>query len=328
MSVSLGCSTSFGRRVAIAALLLGTGTGLAACSDSDEPSATTQASAAATGGSFPVAVLSGPLDGGENITIEERPEAVISISPTATEMLFAVGAGEQVIAVDDQSDFPTDAPVTDLSGFEPNVEAILGYSPDLVLTSNEDPELVSALDTAGVTTLVLPAAQDLEEAYSQVERIGQATGQVEGADEVVADMKTGVEKAVADAQGAGTLTYFHELDPTLFTATSDTFIGEVYGLFGLTNIADAAAGAGDTYPQLSAEFVVQANPDLVFLADGQCCQVTPESLVTRAGWSSIKAVTNGGVYVLDEDVASRWGPRVVEFAQSVGAAITGLNATQ
>jgi iron complex transport system substrate-binding protein len=321
-------STQGRRSVLLAALLLGTSVGLAACGGDDEPSTTTEASESAGEASFPVEVLSGPVDGGSSITIEERPEAIVSLSPTATEMLFAVGAGEQVVAVDDQSDYPADAPVTDLSGFQPNVEAILGYSPDLVLTSNEDPDLLSGLESGGVTTLVLPAAQNLEEAYSQVERIGAATGQVESAADVVSDMQSGVEKAVADAQGAGSLTYFHELDPTLFTATSDTFIGEVYGLFGLTNIADAAAGQGDTYPQLSAEFVVQANPDLIFLADGQCCQVTPESLSTRAGWSSITAVTDGGVYVLDEDVASRWGPRVVEFAESVSAAITGVTSQQ
>jgi iron complex transport system substrate-binding protein len=317
---------TFGRRsVVLAALLLGTSVGLAACGGNDEPSTTTEAATSAAGAaSFPVEVLSGPLEGGTTITIEEQPDAIVSLSPTATEMLFAVGAGEQVVAVDDQSDYPPEAPVTDLSGFQPNVEAILGYAPDLVLTSNEDPDLLSGLKSGGLTTLVLPAAQDLEEAYSQVERIGAATGQVESAADVVSDMRTGVEKAVADAQGVGSLTYFHELDPTLFTATSDTFIGQVYGLFGLTNIADAAASQGDTYPQLSAEFVVQANPDLIFLADGQCCQVTPETVAARAGWSSITAVTNGGVHVLDEDVASRWGPRVVEFAESVSDAVTGV----
>jgi iron complex transport system substrate-binding protein len=310
-------------RILLAAVLVGASAGLAACGgDGESPSTTTDAAAsAATEGEFPVEVLSGPLDGDENVTIEERPDAIVSLSPTATEMLFAVGAGEQVVAVDDQSDFPADAPVTDLSGYQPNVEAILGYSPDLVVTSTEDPALLSGLETAGVATLLLPSALDLAEAYSQVERIGQATGQVGEAQDVVSDMRTGVEKAVADAGGADSLTYFHELDPTLFTATSDTFIGQVYDLFGLTNIADAA-GQGDAYPQLSPEFIVQANPDLIFLADGQCCQVTPESVAARAGWSELKAVTQGGVHVLDEDIASRWGPRVVEFAESVGDAIS------
>jgi iron complex transport system substrate-binding protein len=308
--------------ILLAGVILGASAGLAACGSDESPSTTTDAAAsAASDATFPVEVLSGPLDGGENITIEERPEAIVSLSPTATEMLFAVGAGEQVVAVDDQSDYPTDAPVTDLSGYQPNVEAILGYSPDLVVTSTDDPTLLSGLDAASVPALVLPSALDLEEAYSQVERIGQATGQVEGAQDVVSDMRTGIEKAITNAGNAGSLTYFHELDPTLYTATSDTFIGQVYDLFGLTNIADAA-GQGDAYPQLSSEFVVQANPDLIFLADGQCCQVTPEAVAARAGWSGITAVTEGGVHVLDEDIASRWGPRVVDFAESVGNAIS------
>jgi iron complex transport system substrate-binding protein len=268
------------------------------------------------GGAFPVSVLSGAPDSGEEVTIPARPEAIVSLSPTATETLWAVGAGEQVVAVDDQSDYPAEVPTTDLSGYTPNVEAILGYEPDLVLTAGDDPDLLSGLAAAGVPVLVLPSAVDLEDAYGQVERIGAATGQVAGAAEVVARMQTEIEAAVAAVpERAEPITYFHELDPSLYTVTGETFVGEVYALFGMASIADAAGG--DAYPQLSQEYVVEADPDVILLADSQCCDATPATVAERAGWADITAVRTGQVHVLDEDVASRWGPRTLDFAQQV-----------
>jgi iron complex transport system substrate-binding protein len=315
------------RRSALTALAL-TALALAACGDPTDPDGTdasgpvtaTGALSAPAGdsagdGAFPVTVASG--DG--EITIEERPEAVVSLSPTATETLFAVGAGDQVVAVDDQSDFPAEAPVTELSGYEPNVEAILGYSPDLVLASDDSNDLVAGLSAAGVPTLLLPAATTLDEAYDQIEVIGAATGTVGGAAEVVAGMRTDVEEILAGLPPAAEpLTYYHELDPTYFSVTSATFIGDVYARLGLENVADTATDpAADPYPQLTEEFLVTADPDLIFLADGECCGVTPEQVAARPGWSGMTAVTEGRVHPVDEDLASRWGPRVVDFMADV-----------
>lgn len=280
------------------------------------PGGSTPATTPAESGDFPVSVRSGSADAGTEVTIPARPEAIVSLSPTATETLWAVGAGEQVVAVDDQSDYPAEVPTTDLSGFTPNVEAILGYEPDLVLTAGDDPDVLSGLEAADVPALVLPSAADLEEAYAQVERIGAATGHVAEAAEVVARMQTEIESAVdAVPDRAEPITYFHELDPSLYTVTGDTFIGEVYALFGMASIADAAGG--DAYPQLSQEYVVEADPDVILLADSQCCDVTPAAVAERAGWADLTAVRTGQVHVLDEDVASRWGPRVAEFARTV-----------
>lgn len=266
---------------------------------------------------FPVTVASGAAGDTTEVTIPARPEAIVSLSPTATETLWAVGAGDQVVAVDDQSDYPEDVPTTDLSGYTPNVEAILGYEPDLVLTSSEEPDLLSGLAAADVPALVLPAAADLDEAFAQIERIGAATGHVADAAGVVAEMRREIDAAVAAVpERDEPVTYFHELDPSLYTVTSDTFIGEIYSLFGMESIADAAGG--DAYPQLSKEYVVQADPDVILLADGQCCQVTPEAVAKRAGWAGLTAVRTGQIHVLDDDVASRWGPRVSEFATTVG----------
>ena len=135
-------------------------------------------------------------------------------------------------------------------------------------------------------------------------------------------MKTKIDAAVASVPKlTKPPTYYHELDNTLFSVTSNTFIGEVYGLFGLHNIADAVEG-DNNYPQLNAEFIVSQNPDLVFLADTKCCGETPATVAARPGWTKVSAVITGNVVNLDDDVASRWGPRVVDYVQVVAAAVT------
>jgi iron complex transport system substrate-binding protein len=269
---------------------------------------------------FPVTVVSGQGPDITELVIDEQPTSIVSISPTATEMLFAVGAGEQVVAVDAFSYYPEEAPVTDLSGFEPNVEAILGYEPDLVVASGDPGDLVSGLEAAGVPTLLLPSALDLDEAYDQIERVGAATGHLEAAESLTEQMAADIEAAVASAEVSEPLSYYHELDPSFFTASGDTFIGQVYGLFGLENIADAT---GEAYPQLSQEFVVEADPDVIFVTSGDFSD-SPETISARPGWEGITAVENGDVVVVDADEASRWGPRVVDFVESVAEALPAV----
>ncbi|MGW0022214.1 ABC transporter substrate-binding protein [Rhodococcus sp. NPDC003382] len=253
------------------------------------------------------------------------PQAIVSLSPTSTEMLYAIGAGDQVIAVDDRSDYPAEAPVTDLSGFTPNVEAILGYEPDLVVSNADTADLVAGLEQAGVETLILPAAEDLDDTYDQIEQLGAATGHVGEAAELVAQMKTDIDETLAGLPERETpLTYYHELDNTFYSVTDDTYIGQIYGMLGLRSIATG----GDGYPQLSNEFILEQNPDVVFLADGQCCGVTPEVVAARAGWNELSAVRDGRVYVLDEDIASRWGPRVVDLVRELAAIVAAAPAAQ
>lgn len=274
----------------------------------------------ATETSFPVSVTSG--DG--RITVSERPTRIVSLSPTATEMLFAVGAGDQVVAVDDQSDHPPEAPTTDLSGFQPNVEAILAEEPDLVLAQSDPGGLVDGLAEADVPTLLLPSATVLEDAYAQLERVGAVTGHVAGAAEVVGRMRAEMAEIVASLPDREqSLTYYHELDPTFYTITGDTFVGDVYGRLGLDSIADAASAEG-AYPQLSQEFVVEADPDVIFLADAQCCDVTAEAVAERPGWGEISAVQNDAVFEVDADLASRWGPRIVDYARNVAERLAAL----
>ncbi len=253
------------------------------------------------------------------------PSAIVSLSPTATEILFAIGAGDQVIAVDDQSNYPAEAAAksTDLSGFEPNVEAIAAFEPDLVVHDGTT-DLATSLDTLGIPNWVGSAATSFDDIYAQIEQLGAATGHVAEAAELVAQMTADIDAAVASIVPPSVpLSFYHELDPTFYSVTSNTFIGQVYGLFGLRNVADTAEGTSD-YPQLSAEFLISQSPDLVFLADTKCCGETPGTVAVRPGWDAIAAVANGNVIALDDDVASRWGPRVVELVQVIAASVNAI----
>ena len=246
--------------------------------------------------------------------------AIVSLNPTATEMLFAIGAGDQVIAVDNFSYYPPEAPtVEDLSAFDPNIEAIADLDPDLVVV--QDATIVDQLDGLGIESLVLPAAETFDDTYAQIAELGELTGNEDEAAALVEQMQADIDAAVSSVEAPEGLTYYHELDNTLFSVTSNTFIGEVYGLFGLSNIADDV-GDQTTYPQLTEEYVLTADPDLIFLADTLCCEQTAETVAERPGWGALAAVRNGTVIELDDDVASRWGPRIVVFVEDIAEALT------
>jgi iron complex transport system substrate-binding protein len=298
---------------------------LVACGGNDDTAAPPATSSAAVetapAPEFPVTV---EADNGP-VTFAEEPNAIVSLSATATETLFAIGAGEQVLAVDDQSNFPADAPVSDLSGFQPNVEAIAGYEPDLVVAAYDPGGLVNGLEKLDIPVLLQDAAPDLEAAYEQIEALGAATGNADGAETVVESMQIEIEELAASVPGAAGATIYHELGPDFFTATSETFIGSVYELFGLVNIADAAADAdAGGYPQLSGEYIVSESPDLVVLADTKCCEQTAATVAKRPGWDQIDAVVNGDIVEADDDIASRWGPRTVDFVALIAEALGGM----
>src|SRR5262245_56811490 len=249
---------------------------------------------------------------------EPAPKRIVSLSPTATEMLYGIGAGRQVVAVDDQSNYPPRAPRTRLSAFRPNAEAVARYGPDQVVVATDTNNVVGALRRLRIRVMVNPAARGLSDSYAQIRRLGAATGHAAAADRLVGRMRRGVARVVRSLpRPRRPLTYYHELDQNLFTATSHTFIGQVYGLLGLRNIADEADKTGSGYPQLSAEFLIAADPDLIFLVDNKSCGQNARTVAARPGWDAIAVVRRGAVIPEDDDVASRWGPRIVDFLREV-----------
>jgi iron complex transport system substrate-binding protein len=258
------------------------------------------------------------------VTIMKRPARIVSLSATATEDLYAVGAGIQVVAVDSYSTYPPQAPRTHLSGFTPNIEAIAKHRPDLVLIDTDANHIVRELGKVGIPVLVEPPAANLNDVYAEITQIAKVTGHAQTASRVNANIRRQVAAIVRSVPRPTTpLTVYHELDQHFYSATSHTFIGEMYKLLGLVNIADKAKGSG-TYPQLSAEYIIASNPDLIVLADTVCCGQTRATVAARPGWSGISAVKSGEVVPVNDSIASEWGPRIVLFLKAVASAVKTL----
>lgn len=296
------------RRILLALLALL----LAACGDDG---AGAEPPASAVMGGFPVVV--------DGVEIPAAPQRIVSASASHTEILFAIGAGDLVIATDFFSNHPPAAEDTQkIDAFNVSVEAIADLDPDLVVLAFDPGDVVPALERLAIPTLLFDAPADLEDVYGQIQRLGTAVGRVPEAEALAAGLRDEIAEIVAGIPAdAEPPTYYHELDPYLFTVTSSTFIGGLYRLLGLENVADPADADGFGYPQLTAEFLLAEDPDWIFLADTVCCAASAATLADRPGWDSLTAVREGRVVELDDDVASRWGPRIVDFLRTVAEAI-------
>jgi len=254
-----------------------------------------------------------------------EPTRIISLSPSATEILFGIGAGHQVIAVDDNSDYPSNAPFSKLSSFTPNVEALAAYHPDLVVlqsSATNAATIQSDLQKLKINVFLEVTPSNITEAYAEFVALGKVTGHPSRAKALVTTMKAQIGEILAKAKKKNPVTIFHELDNTLYSADSSTFIGQIYSDFNFTNIADAAHAGG--YPQLSAESVIKANPQVIFLDDGPYGE-SASTVASRPGWSAISAVKNKHVIVLPLDIPDRWGPRLVDFYRFIAQATAKIN---
>ncbi len=320
-------SGRFGRRLlgAVAGLTL-----LTSACGSDDASSSDTSDVSATASVAETTAPESPTTDDSVVSVDTggEVERVVSLSPTHTEIMFAIGAGDLLVAVDEFSDYPEEAQAlpNELSAFDNNVEAIAAYEPDLVLIGGDFNGLGPQLDELDIGWWDGPAAVTIDDTFRQIEELGAATGHEEEAAALVESMQTEIDEIVATTPTPDEpLTVFHELDDTLFSLDSTTLFGELYGLLGLQNIADTAEGDSGGYPQLSAEFVVSADPDLIFLADTKCCGQSLETVAARDGWADMTAVQTGNVIELDDDVASRWGPRIVDFLRAVSDAVTAAS---
>jgi iron complex transport system substrate-binding protein len=272
---------------------------------------------------FPVTIVTAS----GKVTVTKKPRRIVSLSPTATESLFAIHAGPQVVAVDDQSDYPMTVPKTTLSGFTPNVEAIAAYRPDLVVAAYDPKGLSTALRKLGITVVVQGAVSTFKGAYQQIRQLGLITGHEPDSARVIAGMRLRINGIIRSSRAkANGLSVYHELTPDLYSASTKSFVGKVYEALGLRNIADAADSAGTGYPQLSAEYIVSESPDLIVLADGVCCGQRPSTVAARPGWDRVNAVRTGSIVRIDDSIASRWGPRLVNFFRAMSSAIVRLTS--
>ncbi len=252
------------------------------------------------------------------------PGCVVSLSPTATETLFAIGAGRQVKAVDKDSDYPARGlPAKRVDSLNPSVEALIGIcptsashpstKPDLVVISFDANTIKEKLTALGVKVVAQPPPTSVAGALAQIRQLGALTGHAASADALAASIRRRIDADVASVprHPGKRLTVYYELDPTYYSLTSATFVGTLLKSLGAVNIADPESTTADAgYPQLSAEYIIRADPRLVFLADTLCCHASRASLAKRPGFATVAAVKDGHVVGLSDDVASRWGPRL------------------
>jgi iron complex transport system substrate-binding protein len=260
------------------------------------------------------------------VSLPQRAMRIVSLTDAATEDLFAIGAGNQVVAVDEYSTYPRGVPTTKLSGFAPNVEAIAKYHPDLVITSQNIEDIGKHLAALGIPLLYDGAPNNLSGAYQQITQLGQVTGHASQASALVHRMRRRVASIIASVKKENpSITVYDERDQTYYSVSSNTFIGQMYKLLGLKNIADAAAKTS-VYPQLSAEYIIASNPDLIVLADTNCCGQSAKTVAARPGWGAINAVKNHDVLVVNDTIASEWGPRIVDFLADVARDVRKIEA--
>lgn len=292
---------------------------------SSEPVASTDSATGAgmaTSGaaSYPVTVTAANGD----VTLASRPSAIVTLSPTSTEMLYAIDAGAQVVAADKNSNYPAGVPNATFDAYQLNIESVTTFHPDLVISSYLSDDEIAKFKALKIPVLVAPPAVTLDDTYAQIDQIGSLTGHVAEATALIERMKSDIAKIVKDATHFDPpATYYYELDQTYYSQTSDTYFGGLLASLGLHSIADKAEGAASSggYPQLSAEFIVKSDPDYMFLADATCCSQTPVTVAARPGWAGLQAVTGGRVIALDDDLAARWGPRVVDLMREVADAL-------
>jgi iron complex transport system substrate-binding protein len=258
---------------------------------------------------------------GREVTLSGPAQRVISLAPSNTEILFAIGAGDQVVGRDQLSDYPEAAKsVTDIgSAFEAlDTETIVSLTPDLVLAAEiNTPEQVKQLEDLGLTVYYLNNPLTLEEMYGNLEIVAQLTGHEDETATVIESLKARVaavdEKIAPISSRPGV---FYELDGTdpakPFTAGKGTFITQLIDRAGGYNIASELDG----YPQMSLEQVVAADPAFIILGDARY-GVTPESIAQRPGWENLSAVKNGMVLPFNDDLVSRPGPRLVDALEEL-----------
>lgn len=256
------------------------------------------------------------------------PTRILSLSASATQMLYAIGAGNQVIGVDKYSTWPPAAPRTKFTGFENSVEGYATMHPDLIVLASASAPVAAGLRKIGIRSIVLPAATTLAEAEAQITKLGRATGHEAAAQSVNATVEADLARDVAAAARHGVgASYYVEIDPTYYSANSATFIGSLMSRFGMRSIADGAKQPNSGYPQLSAEYVLSANPDFVFLADTVCCGQSVASFVSRPGFALMKAVRTKHVVAVNDSTASEWGPHSIEaFAAQIAKTLNAAHS--
>lgn len=250
---------------------------------------------------------------GRQVELPRRINRVISLAPANTEIMFAIGAGDKLVGVDEFSNYPAAAlALPKVGGFlDVNVEAVVALRPDLVLVSSMHRAPVEKLEPLGIPCLVVEP-RNISQVYSSIELLGRLTGREAGARRVVEEIKAslaGVAAKIETVPPAERRLVFYEVwgDP-LQSAGPNTYIHEIITLAGGRNLT---ADAATDYPLIGYEVVVARDPEvIVYPTFHGSTALTAEVLSLRPGWASIRAVRLGAIYGIDADLMSRGGPRI------------------
>ena len=266
---------------------------------------------------FPLEVTD---DGREAVSLEAPPSAIVSLSAAHVEVLYAIGAGDQLVAGDLFSDCPKAASeLAQLDSFTPSVEAITALEPDLVVLGFPDPDLEEALAGVGVSSLLLESPADVDGVMDDMRLLGRVTGHEEEAQALTVSMEERIDEIVADLPEGEAPSVFHEVDNTLYSAGPGSFVGDLYEILKVENIAEAT---GEAFPLMSQEAIIAAAPDVIILAD-EAAGESAETVKARPGWDTIPAVQNDRIYPVDPDIISRPGPRLVEALETLAGLLYG-----
>jgi iron complex transport system substrate-binding protein len=292
---------------------------LAGCAGAGAPESSESAAVATP---KPVSVVD---DAGRTVEIAETPQRLISLAPSNTEILFALGLGDKVVGVTEFCDYPEEAQAIEkVGGMEPNLEKIVDIDPDLVLAiggSSAQVEKATEIEKLDLTVLVLEP-EDIEGIMADIELVGKATGAGKEASQLVAEMRKRFDDITAKAKGAESAPkVFFELDATdptkPYTPGPGSFIDALITLAGGSNIG---ASAKMQWAQLSTEEIIAQDPDVIVLGDANY-GVTAEMVKERAGWEVISAVKNDAIYPIDDILISRPGPRIIDGLEALAKII-------
>ncbi len=271
---------------------------------------------------FPLTIV----DGMEREVVLPGPaQRIVSIAPSNTEILFAIGAGDQVVGRDEVSDYPPEALEVASIGStygELNTEAILALDPELVLAATiTSPEQVQTLEVLGIPVFLLANPEDFSGLLENVRIVGVLTGHEAEAESLAVGLEARIEAVTQKAADAGLVSVFYEVDgtdPTApWTTGAGTFQDVLIGLVGGENIAADIAGWG----QMSLEEIVTRDPQVVIFGEGPWVPTTVESYSDRSGWGEIAAVVDGRVYGIDTNWVDRPGPRLVDALEEMALMI-------
>ncbi|WP_377887729.1 ABC transporter substrate-binding protein [Alkalihalobacillus sp. R86527] len=307
-------------------LLLVTGiiAGCASDNTKDNTNSSSSENQNAKDSAFPVTIIDA-LD--KDVTIEEDPEKIVSLIPSNTEVLFALGAGDEVVGVSDFANYPEEAAdIEKIGGMEFNVEKIISLKPDLVLAHGSSAHNSEAglqqLRDAGIAVLVVNDAKSFDEVYKSMEMIGKATGETESAETIITDMKKKLEEVKTKAETVSKdeqRSVFVEVSPApeIYSPGKNTFMDDMLSLINAKNVTHDQEG----WNQVDQEVIIKENPDVIITTYGYYTEKPVEKVLSRDGWKDVTAVTEERVVDVHSDLVTRSGPRLVEGIEELAKAV-------